>query len=238
MAAQPPLSVREVERVLRRLEPLIADRRVILIGGQAVALWTRLLSPYSEQLATQAPVASSDGFEREIDFIAAPLGLHHRDVRDTAVRVLLPDASGDPTIPLWVMHPERCMESRVVNAVELRKTQPLALRQLRGSIICARLWSRVILDADDVPEEQRVRAVLRLNERVFRKCLHDRRFRDVVLDHDIDPFDAVLVDDPRLPDRLRVRRHPQMRQQLDDRLMRDRRNRRRRHDDGRPPRTA
>jgi hypothetical protein len=70
--------------------------------------------------------------------------------------------------------------------------------------------------------------VLRLNERIFRKCLHDRRFRDVVLDHDVNPFDAVLVTDPRLPDQLRARRYPQMKEQLVDRLKRDRRNRRRR----------
>jgi hypothetical protein len=70
--------------------------------------------------------------------------------------------------------------------------------------------------------------VLRLNERIFRKCLHDRRFRVVVLDHDVNPFDAVLVTDTRLSDQLRERRYPQVQEQLVDRLKRDRRNRRRR----------
>lgn len=270
MADKPPLPHEEVQRILRRLEPLIADRRVVLVGGQAVSFWMRLLQPRSEELATVEPLTSKDidfagsaqavrrgadllegrmklatmddntpnpglvlftdgdGIEREIDFIDAPLGLSHRDVRDTAVQLMLSDEDGNPTIPILVMHPERCMESRIVNAVELRKTQPLALRQLEVSIACAGLWSQVILDTEDLSEEQRVRAVSKINERIFRKCLKDRRFRDVLLDHGIDPFDAVLLDDPRLPDQLREQRYPQMQAQLTDRLKRDRRNRQRR----------
>lgn len=271
MADKPPLPHGEVQRILRQLEPLMAERRVILVGGQAVSFWMRMLQPYSDELAAVEPLTSkdidfeggtqavrragellsgrvkiaaiddntpntglvlftdSDGVQREIDFIDAPLGLKHRDVRDTAVQLTLPDESGNHTIPLWVMHPERCMESRVVNAIDLRKTQPLALRQLEVSITCARLWSQLILDHhDQAPLEERVRAVLRINERIFRRCLHDKRFRDVALDLGINPFGAVLVDDPRLPDRLRERRYPQMQRQLADRLKRDRRNRQRR----------
>lgn len=270
MADKPPLQHDEVQRVLRRLEPLMVERRAILVGGQAVSIWMRMLQPLSSELSETEPVTSKDidfeggvqavrragellsgrvkiatiddhtpntglvmfvdstGVDREIDFIDAPLGLDHRDVRDTAVQLMLPDEKRDATIPLWVMHPERCMESRVVNAIDLRKTQPLALRQLRASVTCARLWSQVILDNEDVPEDERVRAVLRLNERIFKKCIRDKRFRDVVLDHGVNPFDAILVDDPRLPDQLRERRYPQMCAQIDDRLKRDRRNRRRR----------
>lgn len=124
----------------------------------------------------------ADGIEREIDFIDAPLGLNHRDVRDTAVQLMLPDENGEPSMPMLVMHPERCMESRIVNAIELRKTQPLALRQLEVSVICARLWSQVILDSEDLPEDERVRAVLRIKRAHLPKCVDDRRFRAVVLD--------------------------------------------------------
>lgn len=269
MADKPPLPHEEVQRILRQLEPLIAERRVVLVGGQAVSFWMRLLQPRSEQLALAEPLTSkdidfeggaqavrraadllegrmklptmddntpntglvlftdADGIEREIDFIDAPLGLNHRDVRDTAVQLMLPDENGEPSMPMLVMHPERCMESRIVNAIELRKTQPLALRQLKVSVICARLWSQVILDSEDLPEDERVRAVLRINERIFRKCVDDRRFRAVVLDLGVNPFDAVLVDDPRLPHRLRQQRYPQMQERLADRIERDRRNRQR-----------
>lgn len=54
----------------------------------------------------------SDGIERKIDFLVAPLGLRAQDVRDTAIRMV----GAAPTVsdfPVWVMHPERCMESRV-----------------------------------------------------------------------------------------------------------------------------
>jgi hypothetical protein len=170
----------------------------------------------------------SDGILREIDFIDAPLGLNHRDVRDTAVPLMLADEYGELTIPLLVMHPERCMESRVVNAITLKKTQPLALRQLRVSVICSRLWSQVLLDSEELPEEKRVRAVLNINERIFRKCIKDRRFRDVLLDNGVDPFAAVLVDHPLLPDCFREQRYPQMQAQRVDRIKRDRHNRQRR----------
>lgn len=271
MAGKPPLPHDEVQRILRRLKPLVTERRVILVGGQAVSFWMRMLQPHSGELASMEPLTSkdidfegsaqsvrragdllsgrvkvatmddntpniglvlftdSDGFEREIDFIEAPLGLKQRDVRDTAVQLMLPDEDGEPTIPLWVMHPERCMESRVVNAIALNKTQPLALRQLRVSVICAQLWLRYILDHyTDLPEEQRVRAVLNINERIFRKCLKDKRFRDVFLDHGVDPFAAVLIDHPLLPERFREQRYPQMLEQMVDRIKRDRRNRARR----------
>lgn len=253
MAAKPPLPYEEVQRILRRLEPLMAERRAILVGGQAVSVWMRMLQQHSDELDSLEPLTSKDidfeggaqavrragellaghvriatiddntpntglvtfvdsnGFERVIDFIEAPLGLNGRDVRDTAVQLMLPDENGEPTIPLWVMHPERCMESRVINAIALNKTQPLALRQLRVSVICARLWSGYILDHyTELPEDQRVRAVLKINERIFRKCVNDKRFREVLLDHGVDPFEAVLVDHPLLPERFREQRYSQM----------------------------
>ncbi len=268
MAAKPPLRHEEVQRVLRVLEPLTIDRRVVLVGGQAVAFWMRFLARRCEELALADPITSkdidfegsaksvrvaaellggrmklatmddntpntglvlfedSDGIEREIDFIDAPLGLNERDVRDTSVQLALDDEPS--AVTLWAMHPERCMESRVINTTQLHKTGPLALRQLAVSITCAKLWSQFILDDASLPEEQRVKAVLKINERIFRRCIDDQRFRDVLLDHGTDPFDAVLVDDGRLPDRLRDERYPQMRVQLDDRLQRDRRSRERR----------
>lgn len=267
MAAKPPLRHEEVQRVLRRLEPLTASRRIVLVGGQAVAFWMRFLQSRFDELAHVEPLTSkdidfegssrsvrqaaellaakaqiaaigdftpntglvlftdADGVEREIDFIEAPLGLTARDVRETAVRLEMPESDGGESAAVWVMHPERCMESRVVNATVLGKTDALALDQLRVSVICARLWSKVILDSADVPSEDRIRAVLRLNERIFRKCLTDKRFRDVVLDHDVQPFDAVLVDDTRLPEPVRATRYPQMKDQLESRLRRDRENR-------------
>lgn len=160
----------------------------------------------------------ADGVEREIDFIDQPLGLRARDVRETAVQLLIPAAGGEGReVGVWVMHPERCMESRIYNAHVLAKTDALALRQLNASILCAREWSRYLLDDDPSPE--RVRTVLKLNERVFRKCLRDMHFRATVTGLEIDPFRAVLTDHIALPDRFKSTRYPQMLRQLEDRRL-------------------
>jgi hypothetical protein len=55
----------------------------------------------------------ADGVGREIDFIDEPLGLRGQDVRDTAVLVKLPPDGPAPAAKVWIMLPERCMESRV-----------------------------------------------------------------------------------------------------------------------------
>lgn len=167
----------------------------------------------------------ADGVDREIDFIDEPLGLRGQDVRDTAVLVELPPEGSAPAAQVWIMHPERCMESRVMNAIVLGKTQPLAMRQLKASILCTRLWSRYILDNEELPLEERVRAVLKINERIFRRCHKDKAFRDILLDYEVDPFNAVLADDPRLPARFRDRRYPQMQAHVAERLRKDQRNR-------------
>ncbi|MHB8693816.1 MAG: hypothetical protein ACYDHH_21470 [Solirubrobacteraceae bacterium] len=157
----------------------------------------------------------SDGFERRVDFLVAPLGLNSRDVRDTAVEIEI--GAGASLAKVWAMHPERVMESRIANVQILKIGDEHAIAQLRTSIAIAREWSRFLLGADSVPERDRVRAVLRLNERIFRKCDGDLHFRQLFAERGIDPFDAVLVDDSRLPDAFRSRRYPQMVEQLHQR---------------------
>lgn len=173
---------------LRQLEPVTSKDVDFEGSARAAARAAKLLGgrarfPDPEHVATPNTgiVVFEDrhGVKREIDFIAQPLGLDARDVRDTAVAV--EDRGDDGSqITLLVMHPQRCMESRIYNAGILGKTGPLARRQLRVSIICAHEWSRYLLDeATAAPAADRVRAVLRLNERTFRKCRTDRHFRAV-----------------------------------------------------------
>jgi hypothetical protein len=151
----------------------------------------------------------SDGFDRHLDFIGAPRGLDADDIRETAVRVDLTVPSGGEVAPLWVMHPERCMESRIYNTVELDRDDELGLGQLKVSIPIARRWSKNLLGNKAINERQRQRAVLDLNERIFEKCCEDRCFLAVRAQHGLDPFDAVLVDE-RLPQAFRDKRYPQM----------------------------
>ena len=265
MTAKPPLRHEEVQRILGLLKPLSADRSIVLVGGQAVAFWTRFLQEHSSEIAALAPLTSkdidfegsaravqrtagllgarmrlasmddhtpntgivifvdADGIEREIDFIDQPLGLRARDIRDTAVRLLVHSDDPEHEVPVWVMHPERCMESRIYNAQILHEADELAMRQLTASIVCAREWSRYLLDDDPSPE--RARSVLRINERIFRKCMRDIHFRAAELTLRIDPFEAVLVEHPVLPAQFRERRYPQMREQIEDRRGRDRKTR-------------
>jgi hypothetical protein len=152
------------------------------------------------------------GIERRIDFLVAPLGLNSRDVRDTAIEIEL--GVGAPPATVWAMHPERVMESRIANVQILKIDDPHAMAQLRTSIVIARDWSRFLLGDDSVPERDRVRAVLRINERIFRKCDSDLQFRQLFAERGIDPFDAVLADDDRLPDAFRHTRYPQMVERL------------------------
>lgn len=181
----------------------------------------------AELLAARARVASIDdnspntgivlfvdanGVQREIDFIDQPLGLRARDVRDTAVRLMVAGDDAGHEVPVWVMHPERCMESRIYNAQILGKTDALAMRQLQASIICAREWTRFLLDEDS--SREKVRAALRINERIFRKCMRDIHFRAIERRLGVDPFGAVLAEHPALPERFRERRYPQMHRQL------------------------
>ncbi|MGH2880153.1 MAG: hypothetical protein ACRDK4_11185 [Solirubrobacteraceae bacterium] len=254
MSVKPPLADAEVLRVLKVLEPLVDDRSVVLVGGQAVAFWTRFLQARSSELAALAPLGSKDidfegdtnsvrraaqllggrmrlpsmddntpntglvmfvdaeGVDRQIDFIDQPLGLKADEVRNAAVRLVLATDRG-PAVNVWAMHPEHCMESRVYNAQSLGKTNSVAIRQLKASIICTREWSRYSLDREATPE--RVRSVLRMNERVFRRCLTDIAFKELTKKLGIDPFDAVLVDHDALPSRFKQTRYPQMLDQLE-----------------------
>lgn len=267
MTEPPPLPREEVIRILVALGPLSDQRRIVLIGGQAVAFWSSYLripgSSDEARIYTSKDIDfegarrwvhqagslldgkvrlpsmddhtpntgvvvfdDADGVAREVDFLEAPFGLTARDVRHTAVLMEIPDPGSSTPASVWVMHPERCMESRVCNVVELRQDGAIAMDQLRRSVACARAWAEHLLDDESVGQRTRVRAVLDLNERIFRKCIQDKRFRDVYLDHAVDPFEAVLVDE-RLPKKFRELRYPQMLEKLEDRRNRDREHRRR-----------
>ena len=169
MAEKPPLRPEEVRRILRDLRPLSEERRIILVGGQAVAFWAvffEMAGDAEEELFTSSDIdfegaprsarragkllggevriatiddhtpntgivifKDGDGEDRQVDFISAPYGLDSRDVRDSALKLTIPDAAGSD-VPVWVMHPERCMESRVYNVVGLKQSGPVAMDQL------------------------------------------------------------------------------------------------------------
>jgi hypothetical protein len=150
------------------------------------------------------------GVERTIDFLDAPLGLRADAVDKLAIPAEILDAAGKSTGILFrIMHPVQVMESRVHNAMTLPGyDSPAALKQLRLSVACAREFIRDMIDSD------RIRVALTLNERVFTFCLKDRDGRTVDAKHGVDPFDAVVGGDDRLPTLFRKTRYPQMQREL------------------------
>lgn len=147
----------------------------------------------------------SDGYQRQLDVLDRPYGLRPTDVSNSAIplEVSRPDGT---VLRLLVMHPERCMESRVQNTGLPNKHTELAWRQLRASIACTRAFSSELLNAG------RARDVLKLNERIFHFAQHARS-ASLAHDMDIEVFDAVL-DDERLPEKFRTVRLPQMREHI------------------------
>jgi hypothetical protein len=145
------------------------------------------------------------GEERVIDVLLQPFGLDAADVLRTSLPVETHDEAGRPTGARFrVMHPERCMESRVHNVAGLPGYgTPRALGQLQATILCTREFVSDLLAAGQV------RPALDLAERVFSLCHDHRRGRAVHARYGIDPF-AAIVPDPRLPPAFNAVRYPQM----------------------------
>lgn len=152
------------------------------------------------------------GAERVIDFLHQPFGLEASDVLRTSLPVDILDDHGRPTGARFrVMHPERCLESRVHNVVGLPGyDRPAALSQLRAAIVCTREFLLDLLVAG------RIRPTLDLAERLFHFCHDDIHGRAVFDRFLIDPFSAVFTDS-RLPDEFNSRRYPQMLSRLESR---------------------
>ena len=140
----------------------------------------------------------------------APLGLRATAIDKTAIPAEILDATGKPTgIPFRIMHPLQVMESRFHNAMTLPGyDSPAALKQLRLSVACAPEFIHDMIDSS------RTRVALTLNERVFTFCLKDRDGGAVDAKHGVDPFDAVVGDDDRLPTLFRETGYPQMQREL------------------------
>jgi hypothetical protein len=253
----PPLRIDETERIIARLEQVVRDRRVVLVGGQAVAIWAskledRIADTLVEAVASRdidllgspsdlqqsaalldahvrvakfedrTPLTGvvifldSEGHERRLDVMESVYGMNSEDIRQTAIEAeLLVD--GGRQIHVWVIHPERCMDSRVHNSSLANKQTDLAWRQLRASILCARAFSQLLLDERG---EAGIRDVLKLNERIFRFAQEDRCVR-LAVERGIEAFEAVL-DDERLPKKFRTVRLPQMQDRIETTRQRQR----------------
>lgn len=241
----PPLTEREAREVLRSL----AGVDVILVGGQAINVWATRYQARAAELKSEGPFTSKDidlwgderavrecasrlprgqplfpdpdqhvhinsgivrfvdakGYTRELDVLEQLLGVDPKELKKTCVEI---DVGGQH---LRIMHPVLCMEGRV--ALVLRgRSDDHTLKQMRASVVCAREFLRETFDP------ARSRDVLDWNERIF-EFARRREGRNLMRQHKIDVFKAVLVDE-RLPQEFLLKRYPQMQGKLKSLRMR------------------
>ncbi len=209
LAREGPFTSRDVDFCGdRRTVRLCAER----LGGRARVSTLDDATPNSGTVA----FVDSKGVQRSLDILSAPFGLAASEVRDTAIAVDILDDAGKTTgVHFHVMHPVLSLESRVHNVAGLADAYDTerGRTQLRASIVCAHEFMTDVLDGGfefDDPQ----RAVLKLNERIFRFCMNDRDARQLHGRHpEIDPARAIL-DDRRLPKAFHEKRFAQMRELL------------------------
>jgi hypothetical protein len=143
---------------------------------------------------------------RQLDFLSKPFGLETEPVSDMSFPVDV-TGTGGATARIRVMHPLHCWMSRVANVGGLEKYRTdHGFRQLRASILCMRAFLGGLLDEG----EENVRPVLKLNESIFRFSVASEYAEFVRREYGIEPFEAALISDARLPEKFRNVRVPQM----------------------------
>ena len=190
------------------------------LGGEAL-----LPEPFDATPNAGIVIYRDDGgTKRTLDVVFSPLGLAWDDVWKHSLQVQVPDDVGH--VAFRVLHPYWTMVSRVCNVRVLPPT-PRGVRQLHASVICLREFLRELLDQGDEASDHAgndaafVRAVLKLNKRIFRFATHHRHGRDIYADAGVEPFDAVITD-PRLPSAHNEENYPRMADAI--KRLRDRQN--------------
>jgi hypothetical protein len=192
------------------------DQKSVRLCAERLGGTPRLAS-FDDATPNSGTVVFADALKitRTLDVVSAPFGLDGAEVHATALPVEILDNAGAPTgVRFYVMHPVLCMESRVHNVVGLPGDYDTdrGRRQLRASIVCAREYMLDLL-VGRIDIEDPVRAVLKLNERIFRFATRDHHAKELYRAKGVDPADA-MIDDTRLPPAFREKRLPQMREQL------------------------
>ena len=198
LKAHAPYASKDIDFCGDRASVVECARR---LGGRAVLPVDFDPTPNSGQVIFM----DDAGEQHVIDFLKQPFGLDMADVLRTSLPVEVLDNAGLPTMARFrVMHPERCMESRIHNVIGLPGyNTDRALAQLRATVVVTREFLSDLLTAGHV------RPVLDLAERIFRLCHDHPRGRAVYDRYGVDPFSAVSPD-PRLPSEFNKIRYPQM----------------------------
>ena len=141
-----------------------------------------------------------EGQTRGIDILRTLHGLDLPEVSRLSQDLAVDTTDG--AVEFRVMHPVHCLESRAHNTADLPNySTDHALNQLRVAVAILREYLRELLDLGET------RAVLNLNKRVYKFRRNVDAAAKVLSRHQIDVFDAVLVD-PRLPEKFHTTEHP------------------------------
>jgi len=144
-----------------------------------------------------------DEYTRQIDFLGEVAGVDAHDTHDSSIGATILDERGDPISTFRVMHPILCLKSRAHNVAFLPGYQGAhALNQLRAAILCAKEFSREMLESDPF-------ATLKFNEQVFDIAQYGAGVV-VHVRHGIDVFDAVVMDEG-MPEKFYSERLPRVR---------------------------
>lgn len=180
----------------------------------AGSLGGRVLIPSSDDATPQSAivVANVAGEEVRIDFLKYIKGVRVKALVDSAVELVLPlhTGEGDGELALPIMHPLHCLQSRIANVVDLKRTDDVAARQLEAAPIVVREYISEMLDEGDEAEATRTL------QRLFEHLRSDIDGRRAHLNAERDPAEIIdhFADDERLNAGFRKHNIPEMQRVL------------------------
>lgn len=209
LRARLPAGIASIDVTSKDID-LQGDRGRLTKAAELLA--ARVVLPHDRHRTSFVGVArfvDSDELERSVDFLAHPYGMTAMDIVTSSVPVDLVQ-QGSPAVRVRVMHPQRCLESRVHNSALPSKQTALAERQLRVAIACSGAFGKLLLD-DETGDRRR--DVHKLNERTFAFAVGDQQARLLAARQDIEVMDGLTIDE-RLGPAFHEHRLPQMREHV------------------------
>lgn len=129
-----------------------ADKLAKALGGKAIY-------PQSGDHTPQSAIVSAVvlGHKIEIDFLWNVLGPPADQVKKQMVHIDYPIRPADNSkVPISVMHPLHCLQSRAANVITLKRTSATAMRQLNAAPIVLREYISEAIGEGQDPSRVRV----------------------------------------------------------------------------------
>lgn len=157
-------------------------------------------------------MANVAGEDIQIDFLKYVKGVPVKALEASAVELVLPvhTAHGLGELALPVMHPLHCLQSRIANVVDLKRTDGVATRQLEAAPIVVREYVSEMLDNGEDAEATRTL------QRLFEHLRSDINGRRAHRHAERDPAEIIdhFANDERLDSRFRKHNIPEMQRML------------------------